>query len=123
MKKKTAILRVGATKSKRKEIKAGTMQWKLKPKQRGNLTIKYQINRSIYNWIINHPKVLQSPIFNYCLKVSIDSHTRTQNFPKLLLHMYVRELHNSLVRDPVDNGLKDARDVENNIIISDSTLR
>ena len=32
VKKKTAILRVGATKSKRKEIKAGNMPWSLKPK-------------------------------------------------------------------------------------------
>ena len=34
----------------------------------------------------------------------------------------MRELHNSLVSDPNDGGLKDARDEENNIIISDSTL-
>ena len=34
-----------------------------------------------------------------------------------------RELHNSLVSDPNYGGLKDARNEENNIIISDSTLR
>ena len=43
--------------------------------------------------------------------------------PKLLLQVYVRELHNSLVSDPNDGGLKDARDEDGNIIISDSTLR
>ena len=37
--------------------------------------------------------------------------------------MYVRELNNSLVSDPGDGGLKDARDKDDNIIISDSTLR
>ena len=37
--------------------------------------------------------------------------------------MSVRELHNSLVSDPNDVGLKDARDEDDNIIISDSTLR
>ena len=37
--------------------------------------------------------------------------------------MSVREIHNSLVRDPEDVGLKEARDSGNNIIISDSTLR
>ena len=36
--------------------------------------------------------------------------------------MSVRELHNSLVSDPNVGGLKDARDEENNIIISDSIL-
>ena len=35
----------------------------------------------------------------------------------------VRELHNSIVSDPNDGGLKDARDEDGNIIISDSTLR
>ena len=37
--------------------------------------------------------------------------------------MSVRELHNSLVSDPNDGGLKDARDEDGKIIISDSTLR
>ena len=37
--------------------------------------------------------------------------------------MYVRELHNSLVSDTNDGGLKDARDENDNIIISDFTLR
>ena len=36
--------------------------------------------------------------------------------------MTVRELHDSLVSDPDNGGLKEARDAENNIIISDSTL-
>ena len=37
--------------------------------------------------------------------------------------MSVRELKNILVSDPNDGGLKDARDEDSNIIISDSTLR
>ena len=37
--------------------------------------------------------------------------------------MSVRELPNSLVSDPNDGGLKDARDVDDKIIINDSTLR
>ena len=36
--------------------------------------------------------------------------------------MSVKELHNSLVSDPNDGGLKDARDENGKIIISDSTL-
>ena len=49
--------------------------------------------------------------------------TEPQLVPKLLLQVYVRELHNSLVSDPNDGGLKDARDEDGKIIISDSTLR
>ena len=36
VKKKTAILQVGAAKSKSKAIKAGTTKWALKPNRKGN---------------------------------------------------------------------------------------
>ena len=42
---------------------------------------------------------------------------------KLLLQVFVQELHNRRVSDPEDDGLKVARDADNNIIISDSILR
>ena len=71
---------------------------------------------------MHHSQVVQSPIFNDCLKVNIDGHTRPQIFPKLLLQVSIREIHNSLVSDPEYGGLREAIDAENNIIISDSTL-
>ena len=49
--------------------------------------------------------------------------TEPQLVPKWFLQVSVRELHNSLVSDPNDGGLKDARDEDGKIIISDSTLR
>ena len=52
----------------------------------------------------------------------LDDQTELQLVPKLLYQVSVRELHNSLVSDPNDGGLKDARDENNKIIISDSTL-
>ena len=72
---------------------------------------------------MHHPQVVQSPIFNDCLKVNIGGHTEPQLVPKLLLRVSVRELHNSLFCDPVDGGIKETRDEENNSIINDSTLR
>ena len=77
----------------------------------------------MYAWITRHPQVFQSPISNHCLKVIFDDHTEPQLVPKLLLHMSVRELHNRLLSDPNDGVIKDARDEDDNIIISDSTLR
>ena len=85
--------------------------------------MNYQIKKSRYNCIIRHPQVVQLPIFNDCLKVNIDSCTEPQLIPKFLLQVSVRELHNSLVSEPLDGGLKWTRDADNNIIISDSTLR
>ena len=53
----------------------------------------------------------------------LDDQSEPQLVPKLLLQVSIRELHNSLVSDPNDGGLKDARDEYGKIIISDSTLR
>ena len=50
-------------------------------------------------------------------------HTEPTLVPKLLLQVSIRELHNSLVSDPNDGGLKDARDEDGKIIISESILR
>ena len=84
--------------------------------------IKDHMNKALYSSIINHPQVVQSPIANYCLKMNIDGPTIPQIVPKLLLQVSVRELHNILASDPEDGVLKKARDAENNIFISDSTL-
>ena len=42
---------------------------------------------------------------------------------KLLLQVYAQELYNRLVNNPEDGGIKEARDADDNIIISESTLR
>ena len=57
-----------------------------------------------------------------CLKVIFDYQTEPQMVPKWLLQVSVGKLHNRLVSDPNDGGLKYATYEENNIIISDSTL-
>ena len=51
-----------------------------------------------------------------------DDQTEPQLFPKLLLRVSIREMHNIPVSDPNDGGLKDSRDEDDNIIISDYTL-
>ena len=53
----------------------------------------------------------------------LDDQTEPQIVPKFLLQVSIRELHNILVSDPNDGGMKDARNENGNIIISDSTLR
>ena len=52
-----------------------------------------------------------------------DDQTEPQLVTKVLLQVSVREPHNSLLSDPNDDGLKDAMDKDDNIIINDSTLR
>ena len=77
----------------------------------------------MYVWITRHTQVFQSTVSNYCPKVMFDDQTEPQLVSKLLLQVSVRELHNSIVSDPNDGSIKYARDKDDNIIISDSTLR
>ena len=72
---------------------------------------------------MHHPQVVQSSIFNNSMKVKINGHTEPQLVPKILLQVSVRELHKNIVSNADNGGLKEARDEDDNIIISDSTLR
>ena len=65
---------------------------------------------------------MQYPITNDFLKVSIDNHSEPQFVSKLLLQVSAQKLHNSMVSTPEEGLLKEAIDVDNNIIISDSAL-
>ena len=95
----------------------------IETKAKINSKINDQIKESLYNWIIHHPQVVQSPIVNDCMKVNTDGHNEPQLSPKLLLQVYALEIQNSLVSDTEDCGLKEVREAENDIIISNSTLR
>ena len=52
-----------------------------------------------------------------------DDQTEPKMVQKILFQVSFRELHNILVSDPNDGGLKVARDEKNIIIIRDFTLR
>ena len=93
-----------------------------KTKRKGHSKLNEQIKRNMYSWITSHPQVFQSPISHDCLKVLFDDQTETQLFPNVLFQVSVIELHNRLVSDTNDGGIKDDRDEDYNIIISDSTL-
>ena len=71
---------------------------------------------------MHNPQVAKSPIFNDCMKVKIDGHTEPKLVPKFLFQVSIRELHNNLVSDADNGGLKETRDEDDNIIISDYIL-
>ena len=95
----------------------------IKKKRKGNPKVDKQIKKYLYNWIMHHPQVVQSPIVNDFLKVKIYGYTEPQPVPKLSLQVSVRELHNNLVSNTIDGGIKEVIEENDNIIISDSTLR
>ena len=80
------------------------------------------MKKSLYKLIVNHPKVVKSPMVNYFLKVKCDVHTGPQLVPKLFLQVYVRYINNNIVSNTDNSGLKEARYEDDNILISDSTL-
>ena len=74
------------------------------PKRKLHTEINEQVNKSIYNWILQHPQIVQSPISNYCLKVSINGNSEAQLVPEHLLQLSVWELHISMASSP-EGGL------------------
>ena len=54
----------------------------IEKKSKRALKISEEIRKSLYNWIIHHPQVVQSPIANDCLKVKIDGYTEPEPIPK-----------------------------------------
>ena len=121
VKKRTDIRRVGAAESKRISVKDGCgLQ---KKNRKGHSKINEQVKRKLYKWITPHPQVVKSPVSNDFHKVIIKDQTEPQRVPIFLLQVSGRELYNSLISVPNDVGLKEVRYEENNIIISDSTLR
>ena len=48
------------------------MLWSSITKSKGHKKTNEQVNKYIYNWILHHPQVVQSTIYNDQLKVSID---------------------------------------------------
>ena len=123
VKNRNDIRRFRAAKPKHRATESRCGLWKNKTKRKWNSKINENVKHKLYKWITRHPHVAQSPISNHCLKLIFDDQTEPQMAPKLLLQVFVREIHNSLVSDPNDDGIKEAIDEENNIIISDYTLR
>ena len=60
------------------------------PKRKLHTKINEQIKKSLYNWIPQHSQVVQSPISNDCLKVSLDDHSKPQLVSKQLLQVSIR---------------------------------
>ena len=78
VKKKIAKRHIVAAKSKRRAMKVGNSQWTNKTKRKRHSKINEQIKRNLYAWITRHPKVVQSPIYNDCLKVMLDDQTQAK---------------------------------------------
>ena len=53
-------------------MKVGTSQWTKKYTRKGHSKINEQIKLGLYAWITRHTRVVQSLVYNDCLKVMFD---------------------------------------------------
>ena len=72
VKNKTAKGCIGDAKPKHRSMKVGNNLRTKKTKRKRHSKINEQIKRNLYEWITCHSQVVQSPIYNYCLKVILD---------------------------------------------------
>ena len=106
VKPKTDVCRLCASKSNHKISIPGSMLWSIITKRRSYKNINECVKRSLCNWIIRHPQVVQSPIYNYCIKISIYGQAEPQLFPRFLLKLLFIELHNIMVSPPEEVNLR-----------------
>ena len=99
------------------------MLWYSIQNQRRIKQLFHVFKKALYNWILHYIQDVQSSIANDYLKLSMDGSAERHLVTKLLFRLLVRYLNKTMGISPEEGGLKDARYVEYNIIISDSTLR
>ena len=63
-------------------------------------TISDRIKKDLYNFILQYPQTVKSSSANYCLQVSVDSHSEPQLVTKFVLQVSVRELDNIMFCPP-----------------------
>ena len=85
--------------------------------------ISEDLKDKIQQWIFKYDNVIHSPITDDTVLV-IDELIGKKNkrAGKVLLTCSVRELHNDLIKDINDNGLKDVWN-KNKILVSETSLR
>ena len=87
VKPKTYIHRICADKSKCKEIISCSQVWSKIPNIQGHTKINEHVNIAFYYWILCHPQIVQSPIANNCLKITINRKTAPQLVSRFLLQV------------------------------------
>ena len=73
------------------------MSWSSVPTRLGHTKINACVKTDLYDWILQHPQALQSPIAKYFLIVSTDGHSGKEMVKEHLLQMSSQESHNRMV--------------------------
>ena len=120
------LLKNAAAKRAKLTERAEGVSWSQVSKRRGHRKVTAEIRLALHNWILAHPRVVNSPIANDTLLVLNPETDRKERTGKLLLEIPVRELHNDLISQVtggIVDGMPSARDEKGKVLISDTALR
>ena len=87
-----------------KAVKSGKKNWFTVKKHRGLKIIIPTLKSTVQDWVINNPHVIVSPIKNDCVKIRASCKNENQFVLKLLLQIYLRDIHNDMVRPVSHDG-------------------
>ena len=100
--------------------------WSIITHRKGYNTKQSSLNASLFEWVLNHPHVIASPIYKDTVIVNVpngNGEFTKERVGKLLLEISVRELHDDMMKDP-PIGFSDAYcKSTNKLLISERYLR
>ena len=68
--------------------------------RKGHSKITESVRKALHTWVIDHPRVVNSPITNDTILVLNPDTNQKERVGKLLLEIPIRELHNDLIEPP-----------------------
>jgi len=104
--------------------KKGNVKWSSVSKRRKRYPlISDSLKILIQNWIIKHPSVVASPIAKDTILVrDMITGNKDRRVGKYLIQIYIRELHNDLIKSKNEGGLDEVWNGKK-LLVSDTGLR
>jgi len=98
--------------------------WNCGHQRRRKLKVSKELQKALNTWILNHPRIVPSPISNDTLWVPApEEKNGKKKVHKLLQEVSFQELHNDLIKPVSEGGLEGVLDANNKPLISDTALR
>ena len=126
----TSKRRQRAAEAKRVKLTAREkgISWSQVRARKGFRKVTETMRQALHQWILDHPRVVQSPIANETIKVLNLETGLKERATKLLREVSLRELHNDLIELSVEKGgkgggLPEARAEDGKILISATAMR
>ena len=73
------------------------LSWSSVEARKGHSRITKAVKEALHGWVLDHPRVVDSPLTNDTLLVLNEATGKKERVGKLLLEISVRELHNDLI--------------------------